>query len=343
MKIKSTLSLLLTGLLTAGTASAGGELNFYNWGNYTNPELLEKFTEETGITVNLDGYDSNETMLAKIKAGGHGYDLAVPSDYAVMMMKEEGLIVPANVNKMPNFKYVHPDHIDVYFDKGREYGAPWQWGTTGISLNTKHYDGPKANSWALVFDPPEVLKGKINMVSEMGDVINAGLFYLGLPTCNSNKADLKKLNTLLTESKKNWASIDYGVIEKLTSEDVYASHNWNGASMRARLQNPEIRYVMPKEGLLAWADNVVLLRDARNVEEAKTFLNFIMHPENAAMISNFARYGNAIVGSAEHMDPEMSTAPEIIGYEGAGTPQFVPPCPQDVVAMYTKMWNNLLK
>ena len=143
MKIKSTLSLLLTGLLTAGTASAGGELNFYNWGNYTNPELLEKFTEETGITVNLDGYDSNETMLAKIKAGGHGYDLAVPSDYAVMMMKEEGLIVPAHVNKMPNFKYVHPDHVDVYFDKGREYGAPWQWGTTGtvsyshLTLRTK--------------------------------------------------------------------------------------------------------------------------------------------------------------------------------------------------------------
>ena len=343
INIKRFLTLVLAGLMISGAALAAGELNFYNWGNYTNPELLEKFTKETGIKVNLDGYDSNETMFAKIKAGGHGYDLSVPSDYMVQIMRDEGLIQKAGVNQMPNFKHVHADHVDVYFDKGREYGAPWQWGTTGISLNTKYYDGPKANSWALVFDAPDELKGKINMVSEMGDVINAGLFYLGLPTCNGNKADLKKLNTLLTESKKNWASIDYGVIEKLTSEDVYASHNWNGASMRVRLQNPDIRYVMPKEGLIAWADNVVLLKDARNVEEAKIFLNFIMAPENAAMISNFARYANAINGSDEFMDPEMSKAPEIIGYEGAGIPQFVPPCSQEVTAMYTKIWNNLLK
>ena len=260
INIKRFLTLVLAGLMISTAALAAGELNFYNWGNYTNPELLEKFTKETGIKVNLDGYDSNETMFAKIKAGGHGYDLSVPSDYMVQIMRDEGLIQKAGVNQMPNFKHVHADHVDVYFDKGREYGAPWQWGTTGISLNTKFYDGPKANSWALVFDAPDELKGKINMVSEMGDVINAGLFYLGLPTCNGNKADLKKLNTLLTESKKNWASIDYGVIEKLTSEDVYASHNWNGASMRVRLQNPDIRYVMPKEGLIAWADNVVLLR-----------------------------------------------------------------------------------
>ena len=330
-------------LFGAGQALAAGELHFFNRGNYTNPKLLEKFEKDTGIKVTLDGYDSNEMLLAKIKAGGHGYDLAVPSDFMVQIMIDEGLIEKAYPNKMENFKNIAPDQVDVYWDPGREYSVPWQWGTTGISLNTKYYDGPKADSWALVFDPPEELVGRINMVSEMGDVINAGLFYLGMPKCNGNKDDLKKLNALLVESKEKWRTIDYGVIEKLTSEDVYASHNWNGASMRARLQVPTIKYVYPKEGLVGWADNVVLLEGAKNVEEAKTFMNYIMAPENAAMISNFARYANGIAGSEKFMDPEMAKAPEIIGYEGAGKPEFIPPCPQEVQEMYTKIWNNLLK
>lgn len=343
MKLTSILAAGVSLMLGAGTALADGELKFYNWGNYTSPELLEKFTTETGIDITVDGYDSNEMMLAKVQAGGHGYDLSVPSDYMVQIMREEGLIQKAGVNQMENFKNVKREHVDVYFDPGREYGAPWQFGSTGISLNTAYYNGPKADSWALVFDAPDELKGRINMVSEMGDVLNAGLFYLGLDKCNSNKDDLKKLNNLLTEAKEDWRTIDYGVIEKLTSEDVYASHNWNGASMRARLDKPTIKYIFPKEGLVAWADNVVLLSDAQNVDEAKTFLNFIMAPENAALISNFARYGNAIKGSEKYMDEVMATAPEITGYEGMGTPTFIPPCSQEVTATYTKIWNNLLK
>lgn len=340
-----TRTLILAGLLClfANAAYAAGELKFFNWGNYTSPELIEKFEKETGIKVTVDGYDSNEAMFAKVKAGGHGYDLAVPSDYMVKIMIDEDLIQPAQANEMPNFKYVRQEHVDVYFDPGRIYGVPWQFGSTGISLNTKYYDGQKGNSWALAFDPPDELKGRINMVSEMNDVIAAGLFYLGLEQCNGNKDDLRKLNELLTTAKQHWRTIDYGVIEKLTSEDVYMSHNWNGASMRARLQVPSIRYVYPVEGLVAWADNVVLLKDAQNVEEAKTFMNFIMAPENAALISNFARYGNAIKGSEEFMDEEMASAPEIVGYEGMGVPQFIPTCPQEVTALYTKIWNNLLK
>jgi spermidine/putrescine transport system substrate-binding protein len=343
MKYKKLIAAGILSVFASSATYAEGELKLFNWGNYTSPELLEKFEKETGIKVTVDGYDSNEAMLAKVKAGGHGYDLAVPSDFMVKIMIDEGLIQPAGVNEMENFKNVKQEHVDVYFDPGRVYGAPWQFGSTGISLNTKHYDGPKSDSWALAFDPPEELKGRINMVSEMNDVIAAGLFYLGFDQCNDNKDELKKLNDMLIEAKKDWRTIDYGVIEKLTSEDVYMSHNWNGASMRARLETPTIKYVYPKEGLAAWADNVVLLSDAQNVEEAKTFLNFIMAPENAALISNFARYGNAIAGSEAFMDEVMGSAPEIIGYEGAGKPQFIPTCPQEVTEFYTKIWNNLLK
>ncbi len=328
-------------MLVAGQAMAEGQLHIFNWGNYTNPKLLEKFSKTYDIEVTLDGYDSNDAMLAKVKAGGSGYDIVVPSDYMVKVMIDEGLLERTEPNQLENFKYMKKDFIDVYFDPGRHYTVPWQWGTTGISVNTKYYKGD-INTWALVFDPPDEVKGKINMVSEMTDVIAAGLFYLGYPQCNSNKEQLKALNAMLQKAKKNWRTIEYGVIEKLTSEDVYVSHNWNGASMRARLQVPTIKYAYPREGMVTWMDNVAVLKGAKNVENARLFQNFIMDPENAALISNFARYANGIEGSEKYMDPEMVNAPEIVppDYYKA---TFIPPCSRKVTEYYTKIWNNLLK
>ena len=328
-------------MLVAGQAMAEGQLHIFNWGNYTNPKLLEKFSKTYDVEVTLDGYDSNDAMLAKVKAGGSGYDIVVPSDYMIKIMIDEGLLEKTEPNQLENFKNMKKDFVDVYFDPGRHYTVPWQWGTTGISVNTKYYNGD-IDTWAMVFDPPDEVKGKINMVSEMTDVIAAGLYYLGYPQCNSNKEQLKALNAMLQKAKKNWRTIEYGVIEKLTSEDVYVSHNWNGASMRARLQVPTIKYAYPREGMVTWMDNVAVLKGAKNVKNARLFQNFIMDQENAALISNFARYANGIEGSEKYMDPEMVTAPEIVPpahYKAV----FIPPCSRKVTEYYTKIWNNLLK
>ncbi len=329
--------------LVAAPLFAGGTLNFYNWGDYTNPELLKKFTRDTGIQVKLDSYESNEMMLAKLKAGGHGYDLVVPSHFLIQVMVKEGLLQKIDTGKMSNFKYLRAEHVNVKFDPDRQYSVPWHWGTTGISLNTRYYNGPKADSWALLFDPPDELKGKINMLPDMPAVINAALHYLGLPLCDSNKVVLKKINDLLMSSKPHWATIDYGAIEKMTSEDVYVSHNYNGASMRIRKQLPSVQYIYPKEGLDAWSDNVVLLADARNVREAYRFMNFIMAPENIALNSNYLRFGNAVAGSEKFMDKELATAPEISGPKDAGKMVLIPQCSQEVTEVYTRIWNNLLK
>jgi len=329
-------------LLASGPALAAGELHIFNWGNYTNPDLIDKFSKELDIEVTLDDYDSNDAMLAKVKAGGSGYDIVVPSDYMVKVMINEDLLLKSEPNKMDNFEHMKKEFVDVYWDPGRDYPVPWQWGTTGISVNTNHYSGP-LDSWSLVFDPPAELDGKINMVSEMNDVIAAGLYYLGYEQCNSNKDELKALNDMLQSAKAHWRTIEYGIIEKLTSGDVYASQNWNGASMRARKQIPEIVYVYPKEGISGWMDNVAILKDAANAENAKLFQNYIMAPENAAMISNFARYANGIAGSEEFMDEEMATAPEVVPPPGSTTPTYIPPCPREVSQLYTKIWNNLLK
>jgi spermidine/putrescine transport system substrate-binding protein len=342
--MKNTLLSIITAtsLVLAGSASATGELHIYNWGNYTNPEMIKKFEAANDVKVTLDSYDSNETMLAKVEQGGSGYDVVVPGDYMIAIMLKKDLLEKVMPNQMSNFKNMDPKWVDVYWDKGRNYSIPYQWGTTSFQVDTTVYKGD-INTLKLIYDPPKELQGRINMLNDMNDVINAGLRYLDYPRCNSNKAQLKELNALLLSAKKHWRTMDYSTIEKLTSKDVDLSQNWNGAAMRARAQRPELEYAYPKEGFTGWMDNVAVLKGAPNVENAKLFMNFMMDPENAAMTSNFARYANGVMGSEKYMEAEMKSAPEIIIPASAPAPEFVPPCDQDVVALYTKIWTNLKK
>jgi spermidine/putrescine transport system substrate-binding protein len=326
----------------AAATPEGGELHIYNWGNYTNPDLIKKFEETYKVKVTLDDYDSNETMLAKIKGGATGYDIVVPSDYMVAVMIKEGLLEETKPNSMENFKNVDPRWVDVYWDKGRNYTVPWQWGTTAFTVNTDVYKGD-INTYKLIFDPPAELQGRINMLDDINEVINAGLRYLNLPRCNKNPEDLKKLTDLLMGAKKYWRTFDYATIEKLTSKDVDLSQQWNGASLRVRLQMASMRYAYPKEGLTGWMDNVAVLKGAPNMENAKKFQNFVMDPENAALVSNFANYANGIVGSEKYMKKEMADAPEIIMPASAPAPEFLPPCDEDTVKLYNAIWTELKK
>ncbi len=324
----------------AGAAWAEGELNIYNWGNYTSPELIDKFEKEFDVKVNLDGYDSNEIMLAKVKEGNTGYDIVVPSDSTAAIMIEQGLLAEVKPNEMENFSNMDPKWVDVYWDPGRNYTVPWQWGTTAFTVDTEVYDGD-IDTLALMFEPPEVLSGRINMLNDMPEVINAALRYKGFDRCNSNKEELREVTDLLMEAKQHWRTMDYATIEKLTSNDVDLSQTWNGAAMRARDQRPTLEYAYPKEGFTGWMDNAAVLKDAPNMENAKLFMNFIMVPENAALISNFARYANGISGSEEFMVEEMRNAPEIVMPENAPAPDFVEPCPQEVTDLYNRIWTKL--
>jgi hypothetical protein len=164
---------------------------------------------------------------------------------------------------------------------------------------------------AVFLDVPAELKGKINVVPEMNDVIGLATMYYGGEPCSEDLEVLKKVRDALA-AKPNWISMDYGATEKMSNNDWAASVNWNGSSMRVRLANPDVAYGYPKEGYIMWMDSVMLLKDAQNVEEAYKFLDFIMKPENAAMISAFARYANGIAGSEAFMDPDMATAPEVV-------------------------------
>ncbi|TMM51182.1 extracellular solute-binding protein [Sulfitobacter sabulilitoris] len=337
--------LLATTALLAGAfgAAADGQLNLYNWGNYTSPELIEKFTAETGIEVTITDYDSNTTALAKVEAGGSGFDLVVPSANYVPVFVEKGLLAPLDKSRLSNFDNIAADWKDVAWDPNRDYTIPWQWGTTGVAVNTSVYDGD-INTSEIFLNPPAELVGKVNVVPEMNDVIALTIFNVGGDACTEDLEVLRKVRDKLMAAKDSWISMDYGTTDKLSSNDLVATVNWNGSTMRARLNNADVAYGYPKEGYPLWMDSVGLLADAQNVDEAYKFLDFIMIPENAALISTFARYANGIAGSDAFMPEEMKTAPEIvIPAEFAAAGRFLPTCPQKATELYTAIWTELRK
>lgn len=341
--MKRTLAILAALLATTGLARAEGVLNLYNWGNYTSPELLAKFEAETGIKVTVTDYDSNDAALAKVEAGGHGFDLVVPSANYVPIWRDKGLIVPLDLARLPNHANIAPEWRDVPWDPGRAYSVPWQWGSTGIAVNTAVYSGD-INTSAVFLEVPEELKGKINVVPEMNDVVNLAIFYVGGEACTEDTEVLKKARDLLLAAKPDWISMDYGATEKLSNNDWAASVNWNGSTMRARLANPDVAYGYPREGYPLFMDSVALLADAQNVDNAYTFLDFIMVPENAAMISAFARYANGISGSEEFMPEDMKTAPEVVTpeeFKAAG--RFLPTCSPKASEYLAAIWTELQK
>ena len=328
---------------TTALASAQGVVNLYNWGNYTSPELLERFTAETGITVTVTDYDSNDTALARIRQGGHGFDIVVPSDTYVQTYIQDGLVQPLDPAIVTDRGNILPQFADVPFDPGREYSVPWQWGTTGVVVNTSVYSG-EVNTAAVVLDPPPELSGRINVVPEMSDVMAIAIYYHGGERCTTDRDILRQVRDTLLAAKPHWLALDYGTVDSYVAGDFMGGIYWNGAAMRVRLQNPDVAYGYPETGYPLWMDNAMVLADSPNRDNAMRFINFVLQPENAALISNFARYSNGIAGSEAHMDAVMRDAPEIVIPEhlvAAG--RWGVACEQAVNDIHTQIWTELLQ
>jgi len=340
MKLLTTSAMALA--LLTNAAAAEGELVLYHWFEYIPAELLEKFTDETGINVTMDTFDSNEAMLASLKAGGMGtYDLAVPGDYMVEIMANEGLLDTIADGELANKGNIAAEWADPDFDPGRTHSIPYQWGSTSFSVNTEDYAGD-INTTDILFNPPAELSGKINMLDSQGEVMALASLHMGIPQCSTDRAQLSALNDMLQGAKQHWASFNSDTAkEVLVSGDVSVGMIYDGFSAKARADRASITYAFPTQGYVVWMDNVVLLNDAPNRDSALAFMDFLLEPENIAAVSNYARYGNGVTGTGEFLDPELATLPESNPPATAGAGAFIAVCDEATQAVYDQIWTNL--
>ncbi|WP_264214382.1 extracellular solute-binding protein [Leisingera thetidis] len=332
----------LTGAVSSA-ASAEDQVVLYHWFEYIPQELLEKFTSETGIKVVMDTFDSNEALLASLKAGAIGtYDLAVPGDYMVEILANQDLLDNFTPDELENFGNIADKWLNVDFDQGRKSSIPYQWGTTSFSVNRDVFQGD-IDQLSILFDPPQELSGKINMLDAQNDVLALASFYLDIPQCSNDREQLKALNDLLQSAKQHWVSFNSDTTKDiLVSGDVATSMIWNGFGARARIEGANIEYAFPDDGYIVWMDNVVLLKDAPNRENALKFMDFLLLPENIAAVSDYARYESGVKGAKEHVSDELREMPELNAPED-GEGHFVKVCDAETQAVYDQIWTNLRK
>jgi spermidine/putrescine transport system substrate-binding protein len=317
----------------------GGTVSLYNWTDYIDPGVLRKFEEETGITVILDNYDSNETLLARLQAGGASYDVIVPGDYMVAQMIELGLLLDVDPASFPNGGNVKDEFRGQYYDPELKYTVPYMYGTTGIAYDPTQTGG-EISTWAEFFDPASPAAGRIGTLNDQIEVVHAALRAVGAEPCSENRDDYIKVDALLSGWKPGLAVINSdGVIGRMASGEQVMHMMWNGAFTRAKADNPNLLYLYPEEGITLWSDHFAVPVGAQNVDNAKIFINWMMDPENIGEATNFVGYDNGIKGSDVYMDAELGQNDAvIIPSEFLSRTQAIPGCSLDAIDLYDQVW-----
>ncbi|MFO7292838.1 MAG: spermidine/putrescine ABC transporter substrate-binding protein [Actinomycetes bacterium] len=291
-----------------------GPLNFYNWSDYIDPDLITAFEEQYDVDVVETFYDSNETMIAQIQAGVV-YDLIVPSDYMVAILIEEGMIAPLNKDAIPNIENVSEQFQGLYYDETFSYSVPYQWGTTGLGVNLSVLGTDFPRSWALVFDPELTASypSGVSLLNDPRETIGAALIYLGYSLNETSEDALQEAADLIRASNVTTFDSDQ-YPDNLVNGEVPVSHGYSGNFFTtfAETENPDNwEYVIPEEGATLWVDNLAIPTAADHPCTAHTFINFLLDAENGAQLSEWTLYATPNAAAEELLDPEIREDPAI--------------------------------
>src|SRR6478736_4224486 len=306
-------------LLSPSARAEERTVNFYNWSNYMAPGVLEDFTKETGIKVDYDTFDANETLETRLLAGKSGYDVVVPSAYFLQRQITAHVFQKLDKSKLPNLANAWSVAVQrlATYDPGNLYAANYMWGTTGIGYNVKAVQnilGPEAriDSWDIVFKPENLAKFKdcgVHMLDSAEDIFPAALSYLGLDPNSTKQADLEKAADLvgkITPYVRKFHSSEY--LSALATGEICLVVGWSGDIMQARSRAAEaktgieIGYAIPREGAQMFFDNLAIPADASHVAEAYELINYLYRPEIAARNSDFLSYANGNLASQKLID-----------------------------------------
>jgi len=282
---------LLYGNIMIGYANSK-ILNIYIWGNYLPEIVCQKFTAETGITINITEYDNNETMFSKLSSiKKSGYDIVVPSNYYIERMIKLGMLHPLNKNKLIGLKNIHPILLSQSFYLNDIYSIPYLWGNTGIIINTK-YIKENITHWKDFWNSK--YKNQLVLLNDMRDTFNIALLTLGYSINETNPKHIYeayyKLKTLMTNIKIFNVDTIHNIY---IDEDAVIGVIWDGDFNIIKKENNFLKYIYPKEGFSTWLESFVILKDAPNIDNAYTFINFMLRPEIAKIVSIYTGYSNA--------------------------------------------------
>ncbi|HEX6092488.1 MAG TPA: polyamine ABC transporter substrate-binding protein, partial [Dongiaceae bacterium] len=306
----------------AAEPGSGGELNVYNWSDYIGETTVEDFQKETGITVRYDVYDSNETLDAKLKAGNTGYDIVVPTGSFLGQQIQAGIYQKIDKSKISNYGNIDPQILEALkpFDPTNEYAVPYFWGTVGIGVDVakvKERLGENApiDSFDLLFKPENAAKLQdcgISMLDSPSDVLPPALKYLGKDPHSKSEEDYAAVEQMLTAVRpyvKYFHSSQY--INDLAGGELCAVIGWSGDVFIAQARaeeagsKAELSYSIPKEGTLLWVDSLAIPKDAKNVDNALKFIDYLNRPQVAANGVNYVSYASPNTAALELVDPEV--------------------------------------
>lgn len=282
---------VLFGYYSTKTTSTGS-LKVYNWGEYMDPQVLELFEKETGISVTYDEYETNESMYPIIAKGAADYDLICPSDYMIQKMSDEGLLEPINWSRIPNAKNIDDQYFEFArgYDENNTYSMPYLWGTVGILYNKKMVKGP-IDSWGVLWDTR--YQDDILMQKSVRDAFGVALKYLGYSLNTTDEAQLDEAKQKLLEQKHSGVVQAYVVDEvrdKMIAGEAAIGVIYSGEALTCMEENEDLAYVIPKEGSNLWMDNFAIVKGAKNKENAEKFLNFLCRPEIMKMNFEYITY-----------------------------------------------------
>jgi putrescine transport system substrate-binding protein len=349
----------VSALLTSGAMAQEKVVNVYNWSDYIDESIIEDFIKETGIKVVYDVFDSNEILETKLLAGGTGYDIVVPTGAFLARQIEAGVFQKLDKSKLPNLANMWDvvSERTTKYDPGNEYSINYMWGTVGIGYNVKKVQEAlgieKVDSWDVFFNPEKLSKLAdcgVYVLDSPSDILPTTLKYLGLDPEGTSAEDFAKAEEAMMKIRpfiRKFHSSEY--INALANGDICLAVGWSGDVFQARDRAAEadqgvvVDYVVPQEGAEMWFDQMAIPADAKHLDEAHAFLNYIMKPEVIAKASNYVYYANGNKASQAFIEKDILDDPAIYPDEATLAKLFtVSPYDPKTQRVVTRTWTKIV-
>ncbi|WP_099203399.1 ABC transporter substrate-binding protein [Miniphocaeibacter massiliensis] len=319
-----------------GEKVSGEKVYVYNWGDYIDESVIKSFEEETGIKVIYEQYTQNEDMYMKLKEGGSTYDLIFPSDYMIERLISEDMLQEIDMRNIPNLKNIGKEYLNMDYDKEQKYSIPYFWGTVGILYNEK-FVKEEVDSWGILWD--KKYEHKIIMMDSTRDSIGISLIRNGY---SMNSRDMEELEIAKKDLIKQKTIVRAYLVDEMKGQmvnnEAALAPAYSGDAMEAMSENEDLKYTVPKEGANLWFDAMAIPKNAKNVENAEKFINYILEPENGAKIADYIGYSSPNVEAVKLLDEEIQNS-EVAYPDIKKLPKMeIFKNPSEFNSVYTEIW-----